>query len=156
MELTELNLSEEQLKGVQEYLQTNLQSEGDKIRTKYSKEIKDLQAKLPIEKTAEELAKEKEYEDFKKEKAEFELSKALEGKGLDSKLAKYINMQGVEDLETYLKDFSDIIGSNNSFKPNKGNPTNKELSKEDFSKMSYHERLNLYNTNKDLYRILSE
>ncbi|MGU8429467.1 hypothetical protein ACV3N5_14715, partial [Clostridium perfringens] len=53
--LEELNLSEEQLEGVQKYLQ----SEGDKIRGKYSKQIKELESKLPKEKTEEELAFEK-------------------------------------------------------------------------------------------------
>ena len=54
--LEELNLSEEQLEGVQKYIQ----SEGDKIRGKYSKQIKELESKLPKEKTEEELAFEKE------------------------------------------------------------------------------------------------
>lgn len=42
MELTELNLTEEQLTAVQKYAQ----SEADKVRTKYSQDLKDAQAEL--------------------------------------------------------------------------------------------------------------
>lgn len=73
MELSELNLNEEQLTGVNEYLesqiQAKLQSEGDKIRTKYNNKIKeyetkigeyditikDLQSKVPVEKSPEQI-----------------------------------------------------------------------------------------------------
>ena len=80
MELTELNLTEEQLNGVNAILQ----SEGDKIRTKYSKEIEGLKGKIPKEKDAETLAYEKEKADFMKEKQQYELSKKLSDKGLSS------------------------------------------------------------------------
>ena len=43
MELKELNLTEEQLEGVNKIIQ----SETDKVRTEYSKKIKDLESKLP-------------------------------------------------------------------------------------------------------------
>ena len=153
MTLEELNLTEEQLKGVQKLLQ----SETDKVRTEYSNKIKDLQSKLPVEKTEEQLAYEKEMADFKKEKAQFELSKTLSNKGLNSELSKYLNVDGVEDLETYLSDFSNLLGSNNGYQPNKSNnTTNSNITKEQFNKMNYTERANLYNSNKELYDILSK
>ena len=89
MELTELNLSEEQLTGVQ----TILQSEGDKIRTKYSKEIEGLKA----------LKFEKEKADFEKEKQQYELSKKLSDKGLSSELSKFINCEGVEEFRNLFR-----------------------------------------------------
>lgn len=73
MELTELGLNEEQLSGVNDYLESQLQakiqSEGDKIRTKYNTEIngyktkitdydktiEELTAKIPVTKTESEL-----------------------------------------------------------------------------------------------------
>lgn len=152
MELTELNLSEEQLTGVNSILQ----SEGDKIRTKYSKEINDLKAKLPKEKTEEELAYEKEKADFKREKAQFELSKQLSDKGLNSELSKYLNTDGVEDLETYITDLNKLLGGKD-FVPNRGhNGATGNITKEQFSKMNYMERQKLYTENKDLYNILSK
>lgn len=152
MELTELNLSEEQLQGVKGYLQ----SEGDKIRTKYNKEIKELKEKLPVEKDAETLAYEKEKADFKREKQIFELSKQLSDKGLNSKLADYLNVDGVEDLETYITDLNKLLGVKD-FVPNKGhNGATGNITKEQFSKMNYMERQKLYTENKDLYNILSK
>lgn len=99
MELTELNLSEEQLTGVQ----TILQSEGDKIRTKYSKEIEGLKAKIPVEKDEETLKFEKEKADFEKEKQQYELSKKLSDKGLSSELSKFINCEGVEEFRNLFR-----------------------------------------------------
>ncbi|AOR23893.1 hypothetical protein [Clostridium taeniosporum] len=153
MELTELNLNEEQMQGVQAIMQ----SEGDKIRTKYNKQIKELESKLPKEDNPKQLALKKEMEDFKKEKLQFELSKNLESKGLSSKLATYLNTQGVEDLETYLNEFADIVGKQtNNYKPSNHNPIGGNITKEDFNKMGLMERTNLYNTNKQLYDILSK
>lgn len=152
MELTELNLSEEQLAGVNSILQ----SEGNKIRTKYSKEINDLKAKLPKEKTEEELAYEKEKADFKREKAQFELSKQLSDKGLNAELSKFLNTDGVEDLETYISDLNKLLGGKD-FVPSKGhNNGASNITKEQFSKMNYMERQKLYIENKDLYNILSK
>lgn len=152
MELTELNLSEEQLTGVKGYLQ----SEGDKIRTKYSKEINDLKAKLPKEKDAETIAYEKEKADFKREKAQFELSKQLSDKGLNAELSKYLNTDGVEDLETYINDLGKLLGVKD-FVPNMGHNNGAgNITKEQFSKMNYMERQKLYTENKDLYNILSK
>ena len=154
MELTELNLTEEQLTGVQNILQ----SEGDKIRTKYSKEIAELKSKIPVEKSKEEIAREKEYADFKREKAEFELQKALTNKGLNGELAKYLKGIGEgEDLETYLTGLNEILGKNrNNFVPNSHATQNNNITKEDFKKMNYSQRVNLYNSNKELYDILSK
>lgn len=154
MELSELNLTEEQLTGVNSILQ----SEGDKIRTKYNKQIKELEAKIPKEKTEEELAYEKEKTDFEREKAQFNLQKQLSDKGLDSQLAKYINVQGVEDLETYISEIADVMGkqATQTFKPSSHANNNGGITKEQFNTMTYNERMNLYNTNKSLYDILSK
>ena len=67
--LEELNLSEEQMEIVSKYLQ----SEQDKIRGKYSKQIKELESKLPPTKSEEELAFEKRVAEL--ETREKELAK---------------------------------------------------------------------------------
>lgn len=153
MELTELNLTEEQLTGVNSILQ----SEGDKIRTKYNKQIKDLESKIPKEKDEETLAYEKEKADFEREKSQFNLQKQLSDKGLDSQLAKYLNVQGVEDLETYISEVADVIGKQETqtFKPS-SHANNGGITKEQFNAMNYSDRMNLYSTNKNLYDILSK
>lgn len=183
MELTELGLNEEQLSGVNDYLESQLQakiqSEGDKIRTKYNTEIngyktkitdydktiEELTAKIPVTKTESELKVEqmiKEYDEEKKalarEKMEIQFQKQLKDKGLNEQLQKYVKFEGVEDLETYLTEFADIIGKQanaNSYKPSNHTQTT-NITKADFSKMNYQERANLYNTNKELYDSLSK
>ncbi|GAA0723675.1 hypothetical protein GCM10008905_16580 [Clostridium malenominatum] len=162
----ELNLTEEQLQGVQKVLQ----SETDKVRTDYTKKIKSLDEELttlrPKPKTEEEKALEerlkvledKEKEITKKE-MEFKITETLESNGLPKQLAKYLNMQGAEDLGSYLGEVKEVLNNhilNGSFKPKEHNKNpNVGITKEQFSKMSYAERAELYNTNADLYNRLT-
>lgn len=157
MELTELNLSEEQLQGVQAILQ----SEGDKIRTKYNKEIKELKEKLPVEKTEAEIAlekrekalEEKEQAIVKQEQLN-QLSKQLSDKGINGELAKYLNVAEDGQLDEI---FKMIVGDNsNTYKPSNHQNANSSITKEQFAKMTYAERTSLYNTDKELYDILSK
>ena len=159
MELTELNLSTEQMEGVNSYIQ----SEGDKIRTKYNKQIKELESKLPVEQTEEQKTyaeklkalEDKELELNKKESLS-NLQKQLSDKGLNSELAQYLNVgEGVE-IETYIDNLTKIVGTTtNTFKPNSHAPSG-GITKEKFNAMTYTERTNLYNTNKSEYDILSK
>ncbi|NRT88889.1 hypothetical protein [Clostridium beijerinckii] len=184
MELTELGLSEEQLTGVNTYLedqlQAKLQSEGDKIRTKYNNKIKeyetkigeydttiqDLQSKLPVQKTPEQIENErrikaledKDREIAKKEKM-LELQQKLGDKGLNSQLHKFINIEGVEDLETYLGELVEVVGktsNSNTYKPKNHTTNNSNITKADFQKMNYQQRTELYSSNPDLYKLLSK
>lgn len=155
MELTELNLSQEQMDGVQAILQ----SEGDKIRTKYNKEIKELQEKVPTDKTEAELAleiREKAIQDKEDELAKQEklsgLSKELEGQGINGELAKYLNV----GEETQLEDIFKLIIGDNTYKPSDHTNTNGGVTKEQFNNMSYAERVSLYNANIELYNALSK
>ncbi|MDK0614595.1 DUF4355 domain-containing protein [Clostridium perfringens] len=158
--LEELNLSEEQMEMVSKYLQ----SEGDKIRGKYSKQIKELESKLPKEKTEEELAFEKrvaELETREKELAKKErlttAKSVLTSKGLDSQLTDYLNFEGVEDLETYVDNIAKVVGKQaKSYIPRGHEKAEGNITKEQFNKMSYTERCNLYDTNPKLYEILSK
>ncbi len=184
MELTELGLNEEQLTGVNTYLEetlnAKLQSEGDKIRTKYNNEIKeyetkigeydttikDLQTKIPVDKTPEQIENErrfkaledKEKENIKKEKM-LDLQQKLSDKGLNKQLHKYLNIEGVEDLETYLGEIVEVIGkqATSTYQPKKHVDTaNSNLTKADFLKMNYQQRTELYASNPELYKLLSK
>lgn len=159
--LEELNLTTEQMEGVQKYVQ----AEGDKIRTKYSKQIKDLESKVPKEKTEDEKAFEKRVKDLEikeKEIAKKEMLTNAKGiltnKGLDKQLADFIKFEGVEDLETYINNIAEVMGkqTKNSYVPKVKDKVDGNITKEQFSKMNYIERCNLYETNKALYDILSK
>ncbi|EHK2345802.1 hypothetical protein KCK39_001752 [Clostridium perfringens] len=159
--LEELNLTTEQLEGVQKYVQ----AEGDKIRTKYSKQIKELESKVTKEKSEEELALEKRVKDLETREKELTRKETLTNtkvlltcKGLDSQLADYLNLEGVENLETYVDDIAKVLvkQTKNSYVPKGHEKADGNITKEQFSKMSYVERCNLYETNKQLYDILSK
>lgn len=157
MELTELNLSEEQLQGVQAILQ----SEGDKIRTKYNKEIKELKEKLPVEKTEQELAleerlkaiEEKEQALAKQEQLN-NLSKQLSDNGLNGELAKYLNITEDGQLDEIFKLI--VTDKSNTYKPSNHQNANGGVTKEQFNQMSYSERVSLYNADIELYNALSK
>ncbi len=160
--LEELNLTTEQLECVQKYVQ----GETDKVRTKYSKQIKDLESKVPKQKSEDELAFEKRLKDLETKEKELARKEMLTnakgiltGKGLDVQLADYLKFEGVEDLETYINNIADVVSkqAKNSYIP-KGSKDKADgnITKEQFSKMNYTERCNLYETNKQLYDILSK
>ena len=157
--LEELKLTEEQLQGVNKVIQ----SETDKVRTEYSKKIKELEAKLPKEMTPGEKvlderikALEERERAIAQKEFETELQGKLKDKGLNEQLSKYLNVQGVEDLETYLEEVAKVIGNQiEGYKP-RGHESSVGVTKEQFSKMSYVERMNLFETNRQLYDTLSK
>lgn len=145
-----------------------LQSEADKVRTEYSKKLKDTTEELnkfkPKDKSPEEITLEtrlkaledKEKEISQKEKA-LNISKKLEEQGLPSQLSKYLI--GVEDAETEINGLKEVFNSNlisNSFKPKIHTGTGDSITKEQFLKMNYTDRVNLFKSNKDLYERLSK
>ena len=164
MTIEELGLPEEQLKSVQKLIQ----SESDKVRTEYSNKIKDLQSNSKsiddyneldnkYNSLTEELNSLREYKaQNEKTLRENKINNLLERKGL-SKMAKYLNLDGVEDIETYINDMANELGSEQkSFIPNAQNDSAKgNITKEDFMKMNYTQRAELYNNNKELYDTLS-
>ena len=106
MELNELNLTEEQLASVQKLIQ----SETDKVRTKYSTELKAAKEELsqykPKEKTQEELDLETRIRNLELKEAEIaskeknvRIKSKLEEKGLPTGLADYLHLETDEDIE---------------------------------------------------------
>lgn len=194
MDIKELNLNEEQLKGVQDYvteytagevtkakevfkdyvskedLNKQLQSSSDRVRTEYSKKMKDLQDELvkykPKDKSESEIALEnrlKTLEDKEKKVQAKEkllnISDKLKEQGLPQQLAKYLSNIEDDKVETEvnsLKTLFNNLALNNSFVPSSHKAKNESITKEQFKKMSMIERENLYTTNKELYNKLSE
>jgi len=151
MNFEELNLTPEQ----QEKVTALLQSEGDKIRTKYSKELSELKEQLPeLEKKQQEL-KEKEKEIANKEKT-YTLKEKLASNGLPTELAKYLAVG--DDVDELVKEIGGTLNShflNESHKPTNHNK-NEGLTKDQFHKMPYMERAKLFETNPELYKKLAE
>ena len=163
MELTELNLSDEQMALVQKYVQ----SETDKVRTDYSAKLRTANEELaqykPKEKSETEKALEeriatleaKERDIANREKA-MTIANKLKEKELPADLAKYLNVG--EDIDKTIEELGAVFGNyflGGSNKPSNHN-TNKGITKKDFAKMSYSERAKLYAENPTLYNALSK
>lgn len=161
MELNELNLSEEQLANVQKLIQ----SETDKVRTKYSNELKTANEELakykPKEKTQEEKNLEeriralelKEAEITAKEK-KVQIKSKLEEKGLPTALADYLKLEKDEDIDKVGGELANYF-LNNGIKPT-NHAKSKPVTKEQFRNMSYAQRAQLYNENPELYKALAK
>lgn len=163
MELNELNLSEEQLAGVQKLIQ----SETDKVRTKYSNELKTANEELakykPAEKSETEKALEARLKALEDKEAELnakersqQIASKLKSKGLPEELASFITVG--EDIEGDVEKVGVALGNyflNANFKP-ESHANNKGTTKDQFKRMSYMERAKLYKENPELYKMLSQ
>jgi hypothetical protein len=161
MDIKELGLTAEQLDAVQKYAQ----SEADKVRTNYSKQLKDVNEELnkykPKEKTEEEKSLEarikaledREAEISKKER-QVQVKGKLEELGLPTGLADYLNFKNDEDIEKVGGELAKYFLENGS------KPTNhaksQPVTRDQFKKMSYVQRAQLYNENPELYKMLSK
>ena len=163
MELKDLNLSDEQMALVSKYVQ----SETDKVRTDYSKKLKDANDEItrlkPVEKSETEKALEerisaleaKEREIANKERA-MTIADKLKEKELPTELAKYLNVG--DDMDKTIEELGSVFGNyflNGTNKPG-NHQTNKGITKADFKKMSYAERAKLYAENPTLYNALNK
>ena len=158
-----MNLTDEQLANVQKYVQ----SHEDRIRTDYSKRLKDANDELakykPVEKSDAEKALEdrisaleaKEKELANKEKA-ITIANKLKEKELPEELAKYLSVG--DDMDKTIDEVGALFGNyflNGSNKPSNHN-TNKGITKKDFQKMGYMERTKLFQENPTLYEALNK
>lgn len=163
MELQELNLSEDQLASVQKLIQ----SETDRVRTDYSKKLKDAEQELSQFKPVEKSDKEKELE--QKEQELLAKEKLIEEKAKTSQIATMLSEKGLpSELSTYLQFGEDVTETidgvskvlnalilGNSNQPSTHSKT-QAITKEQFKGMNYLERTNLLNTNPELYKKLNK
>lgn len=163
MELTEMNLTDEQLANVQRYVQ----SHEDRIRTDYSKRLKDANDELakykPVEKSDAEKALEeritalenREKELASKEKA-MTIANKLKDKGIPTELAQYLSVG--DNVDETVEKVGALFG--NYFLDGTAKPTNhntyKGITREDFKRMGYAERAKLYSENPELYKALNK
>lgn len=143
-----------------------IQSAEDRLRSRYSKEIKELKAKieeLSPTKTEAELEIERRLADLEKSQAEvnaqkqfLELQNTLKVKGIDEKIATYLK-NGV-DVEEFATTFNSILSDKakaKGFVPTE-HPTGDNITVEQFKAMSYDKRVELYTKNPTLYEKLSK
>ena len=150
-----------------ELVKKYVQSETDKVRTDYSKKLKDANDELTKYKPQEKSDSEKALDERisaleQREKAMADKERAmtiaqkLKDKGIPESLAQYLNLG--EDIDADVEKVGTALG--NYFLDGTDKPfnhrTNKGITKEDFKKMSYSERAKLFNEDNALYKILSK
>ena len=163
MDIKELNLTDETKAQVEKLLQ----SETDRIRTEYSKKLKDVNEELnqykPKEKSDAEKALEeritalenREKELASKEKA-MTIANKLKEKGIPTELAQYLSVG--DNVDETVEKVGALFG--NYFLDGTAKPTNhqthKGITREDFKRMGYAERAKLYSENPELYKALNK
>lgn len=136
-----------------------IQAAEDRVRTKYSKSIKALEDKVaeltPVAKTDEEVELEKRLADIEQKEKENEarekalnLKTSLQSHNIDVALANYLSPD--VDIDAFSADIEKLVTNrlvNSGYKPS-GHQTNQPISKEDYDKMSYDEKVNLFHTDR--------
>ena len=163
MKLEDLNIEDKELL---ENLKKVIQGAEDSIRTEYSKKIKELEKKLPKQKTPEELSVEERIKALEERERQADIREQklnaegiLKDKGLDTKLSKYLSLDGVEDLETYINEIAEVVGKQSkgsSYNPKAHKSTGTTITKDQFKRMSLIEKQKLYETDKDTYLALTK
>ena len=134
-----------------------IQAAEDRVRTKYSKSIKSLEEKVaeltPVAKTDAEIALEKRLADIEQKEKENEakekalnLKTSLQSHNIDVAIADYLSPD--VDIEAFSADIEKLVTArlvSSGYKPS-GHQTNQPISKEDYNKMSYDEKVNLFKT----------
>ncbi len=144
-------------------LAKRIQSETDKVRTKYSKEIKELKAKIeeltPEQKSQTEIDLENRLKALEEKERKIAINESLTAQGLSTEFSSYLKDD--TNIDTFSKFFKGIIDNevskrvkNDNYKPG-DHKSGDSITKEEFAKMGYGERVKLFNENPDLYKYLS-
>lgn len=163
MKLEDLNIQDKELL---ENLKKVIQGAEDTVRTEYSKKLKELEKKLPKQKSKEELSVEERLKAIEERERQADIREQklnaegiLKDKGLDTKLSKYLSLDGVEDLETYINEVAEVIGKQSkgsSYNPKGHKSSGNTITKDQFKAMSLMEKQKLYETDKETYLALTK
>lgn len=149
----------------QEDVDKKVQSECDKLRTKYVKEIKELQEQIktlsPVEKSESEIAIENRLAELEKAQAEVNAQKAflslqdsLQSNGIDKALATYLKSD--VDVEAFVTAFNSAmkeVTKATGYVPDSHNAGDK-ITAEEWGKMKYSEKEKIAHENPELFRRL--
>ena len=148
-------LTTEECTELDEFITKSQQSAEDKIRTHYSKKIKDLESKLPAQKTDKELELETKEKELLAKEREYKVKDMLEQNKLPTGLSKFISAEDVDVAGTEIATILNEYLLNNSHKPTKHNNNGDSVTKDQFKAMNYSERAKLEQTNPELYKKLA-
>ncbi len=142
-----------------------IQSAEDKLRRKYSDEIKGLQEQIkklsPVEKSESEIAIENRLAELEKAQAEVNAQKAflslqdtLQSKGIDKALATFLKAD--VDVDAFVTAFNNAmkeVTKDSGYVPDSHNAGDK-ITAEEWGKMKYSEKVEIMNKSPELYKRL--
>jgi hypothetical protein len=133
-----------------------IQSAEDKLRTSYSAKIKELESKLPHEKTDAEKDYEQRLAALEAKEKKMALQESLANKKLDNSFAEYLRDDvDVDKFGTVIDNLVNTRLAATGFKPN-GHTNNVGISKDQWAKMSYSQKQEFYNSNPELAKKFME
>ena len=141
-----------------------IQAAEDRVRTKYSKDIKALEKKVaeltPVQKT-EELAIEQRLAELERKEQESDakaktlnLKTALQAHSLDADIADYLKTD--VDADAFSAAIEKVVAARlaaSGYKPT-GHQTNQPITQAEFDKMSYDQKAELYNRDRETWKRL--
>lgn len=129
------------------------QASSDKLRTEYSSRIKELEGQIPQQKSELEVELEERLKAIEQKESHYLLKDKLTELGLPSELSSYL--KGADGLEQF-QEVVNQMALNGSYKPKDHKKTESTITKDQFSKMNYKQRADLYESQPDLYKQLSK
>lgn len=137
----------------EEVISKVVQSSQDKVRTEYTAKIKELEGKLPAEKSEKEIELETKLQEIAQKEKRFTLMEQLTKEGLPVGLAEHLSASA--DIAKLKNEFQQMV-LNSGFKPTGHKPTETTITKEQFKTMGYSERVKLAETAPELYQALTQ
>jgi hypothetical protein len=131
-----------------------IQSAEDKLRTAYSAKIKELETKIPTQKTDSEIEFENRLKALEAKEKKIALQATLQSKNLDSSIADFLKDDvDVESFHTVIENLVSTRLEKTGYKPT-GHTPNEKISKEAWAKMSYSQKQDFYSANPELAKKL--
>ena len=135
-----------------------IQSAEDKLRTKYSADIKALKDKIaeltPKQKSDAEIDFENRSKALEAKEKKIALLEKLNTKNIDSSIANYLKDD--VDIDSFTTAIENLVNSRiekTGYKPT-GHTNSESISKEKWQKMNYSEKQEFYNSNPELAKKL--
>lgn len=147
----------------QEDFNKKIQGEADRVRTEYSKKVKELEAKIkeltPIQKTEAEIDFENRLATLEAKEKKMALLDSLSANGISHEFADYFKSD--VDVEAFSKIYKSVIDSEvqkkvqaNGYVPD-GHKSGTSVTKDDFAKMDMTQKEQLFTENPELYKTLT-
>ena len=156
------NNSEQTVTMSKEDFDKKIQGEADRVRTEYSKKLKELETKVkeltPVEKTEAEIDFENRLANLEAKEKKMALLDSLTENGVSHEFADYFKSDA--DIKAFANIYKSVIEkevqrkiTKNGYVP-ENHKSGTTLTKEDFAKMGMLEKEQLFSENPELYKTL--